>query len=132
MRRNSLLIGTIMYAVLLTALLVMPMGGTHIRRGYLREFDLRSPRRVIADVVINVALFVPLGLTLHRVCRRLRLCRDTTMMITVVVIVALYSLVIETVQYFLPTRYSSMIDVVADTVGGGLGAWLERRSADAR
>jgi VanZ family protein len=132
MRRNPLLIGTIIYAVLLTALLVMPMSGTHIRRGYLREFALRSPRHVIADVVTNVALFVPLGLTVHRMFRRLRLFQDMTMTIAVVVIVALYSLVIETVQYFLPTRYSSMVDVFADTVGASLGAWLERRSGDTR
>ena len=51
-------------------------------------------------------------------------------MITVVGAVALYSLAMETVQYFLPTRYSSVIDVVADTFGGSLGAWIERRSKD--
>lgn len=124
------LIGTVTYTVALTALLVMPMSGTHIRRGYLREFALRSPRIAIADVVANVAFFVPLGWGLHRVLRQARPFRGTTTMITVVGAVALYSLAMETVQYFLPTRYSSVIDVVADTFGGSLGAWIERRSKD--
>ena len=126
------LIGTIIYAVVLTALLVMPMSGTHIRRGYLREFGLRSPRHTMVDVVANVALFVPLGWGLHRVLRQLGLFRDTTTIITVAGAITLYSLTIETVQYFLPTRYSSIIDVIADTIGGSLGAWREGRGKGAR
>jgi VanZ family protein len=55
------------------------------------------------------------------VLRQLRLFRNTTTIITVAGAVALYSLVIETIQYFLPNRYSSIVDVVADTVGGSLG-----------
>jgi VanZ family protein len=42
--------------------------------------------------------------------------------------VALFSLLMETVQYFLPTRYSSAIDVAANAFGGGLGGWFERRA----
>jgi VanZ family protein len=118
--------------VVLTALLVMPMPGTHVRRGYLREFGLRSPRHAVADVVGNVAVFVPLGWGLHRVLRLLRLFRDTPTIITVAGTVALYSLTMETVQYFLPTRYSSIIDVVADTAGGSLGAWIEGVTAAVR
>jgi len=34
-------------------------------------------------------------------------------------------------EFFLPARYSSVIDVVADTVGGSLGAWIEQHSKDA-
>jgi hypothetical protein len=55
------LIGTIIYALLLTTLLVMPMTGPHVRRGYLREFSVRSLRLAIADVATNVAMFIPLG-----------------------------------------------------------------------
>ena len=130
-RLDRPLIGTLIYGVLLTALLVMPMGGTHIRRGYLREFALRSPRRAIADVLSNVALFVPLGWGLYRTLRRVHSFRSTTRIIAVAVAVGLYSLTMETVQYFLPTRYSSLIDVVADTIGGAVGAWMEQRGEDA-
>ena len=71
---------------------------------------------------------MPLGWGLYRVLRPVRLFTTTTRMITVTAAVALYSLTMETVQYFLPTRDSSLIDVIADTVGGTLGAWMERRS----
>jgi glycopeptide antibiotics resistance protein len=108
------------------------MGGTHVRLGYLHEFAPRSSRRVIADVVTNVALFVPLGWSAHRVLRGFRIFPGMMTIITVTGAVALYSLAMETVQYFLPSRYSSILDVAANTVGGSLGAWLERRSTGMR
>ena len=121
------LIGTIIYASVLTALLVVPMTGPHIRRGYLREFTVRSLRHTITDITANVAMFIPFGWGLHRVIRRRQLVTERTSLIVVTTAVVVFSLVIETVQYFLPTRYSSAIDVAADAIGGGLGAWSERR-----
>jgi VanZ family protein len=121
------LIATIVYASVLTAVLVVPMTAPHIRRGYLREFSSRSLRHAITDIAANVAMFMPLGWGLHRVIRRLRLFKEPANLIVVTAAVAFFSLVMETVQYFLPTRYSSAIDVAADAVGAGLGAWLERR-----
>ena len=126
-RLTPVLIATIVYASVLTTLLVVPMSGPHVRRGYLREFSVRSLRHTIADVAANVAMFMPLGWGLHRLIRRLRLFRDPTNLIVVTATVAFFSLVIETVQYVLPTRYSSAIDIAVDVVGAGLGAWLERR-----
>jgi hypothetical protein len=119
------LIGTIVYAAILTVLLIMPMSGTHVRRAYLRELELRSTWHSLVDIAVNIAAFAPLGWGLHRVSRRLGLFTDKTTLIAVAVAVALFSLVMETVQYFLPTRYSSILDVAADTVGGILGSWLE-------
>jgi VanZ family protein len=40
-----------------------------------------------------------------------------------------FSLLMETVQFWLPTRYSSIIDVLANTLGAALGAGGERRYA---
>jgi VanZ family protein len=37
---------------------------------------------------------------------------------------AVFSLAIETVRFFMPSRYSSLIDVVTDTAGALLGALI--------
>jgi glycopeptide antibiotics resistance protein len=127
------LLGTIVYASILTVLLIMPTSGTHVRGRYLREYDLRLTWHSLVDIAVNIAAFAPLGWGLHRVSRRLGLLTAKTTLIAVAVAVALFSLVIETVQYSLPTRYSSILDVAADTVGGILGSWLELHTGrDAR
>jgi VanZ family protein len=123
------LIGTIIYASVLTVLLVVPMTDAHIRRAYLRESSVRPLRHAMIDIAANVVMFIPLGWGLHRVIRRLQCFRERTNLIVVTAAVACFSLVMETVQYFLPSRYSSAIDVAADALGAGLGAWLERRAS---
>jgi glycopeptide antibiotics resistance protein len=121
--------GTILYAAILTVLLVIPMTGTHVRRGYLRELNLRSTWHTLADITFNIAAFAPLGWGLHRVSRRLGLLTEKTNLVAVALAVAVFSLVMETVQYFLPTRYSSILDVATDTVGGIVGGWLEQHAS---
>jgi VanZ family protein len=110
------------YASLLTALLPAPIGAKHIRRGYLREFGQLSPRRTIADIAANVATFVPFGWGFHRAIRRFRFFEKNKSIIVVTLMTALFSLIIETVQYFMPTRYSSGIDVAPRHFDVFLGA----------
>lgn len=110
----------------------MPAAGTHVRRGYLRETNLRFAWRTVVDIVGNFAVFVPLGWALHRVTRRWSLFPRTVNLVAVSIAVAAFSLTIETVQYFLPSRYSSFVDVVTNSLGGILGAWLDGRAKDAR
>jgi glycopeptide antibiotics resistance protein len=43
-----------------------------------------------------------------------------------VALCAVFSLSVETAQYFIVTRYSSFLDVLANTLGGALGALLSR------
>lgn len=65
-----------------------------------------------ADILLNVALFVPLGFLLERslgVTRTALLC-------------LLASLAIETIQLFLPGRWSTLSDLLANGLGGLLGA----------
>jgi VanZ family protein len=124
------LIGTIVYASILTILLVMPAAGTHVRRGYLRETNLRFAWRTVVDIVGNFAVFVPLGWGLHRVTRRWRVFPRAVDFVAVSIAVAVFSLTMETVQYFLPSRYSSFIDVITNSLGGAVGAWLEGRAKD--
>jgi glycopeptide antibiotics resistance protein len=85
----------------------------------LREFPQSLTRRFIADIGMNILLFVPLGWGLYRTARRVGV---RSPMLVAGVAGALFSLTMETVQYVLPYRYSSVVDVAADTLGVLLGA----------
>jgi VanZ family protein len=50
----------------------------------------------------------------------------------VAVAAALFSAVMETLQFWLPGRYSSVVDVAANTLGAALGAWAEARHGSRR
>jgi glycopeptide antibiotics resistance protein len=119
------LLGTLLYALILVTILVLPLSRPHVRRGYLREFPQAITRRFIADIGANILLFVPLGWGLHRAARRAGV---RSPMVAVGVAGALFSLTMETVQYVLPYRYSSVVDVAANTVGVLLGASGEELS----
>jgi len=79
--------------------------------------------RVISDVVQNILGFVPLGILLH-----FRMRPDAKDMgrkwAWATGIAAIVSLLIETIQLFLPARVSSLADVLSNTFGGGLGFWI--------
>ena len=74
-------------------------------------------------VLANVALFVPLGLAEGRLVDHVFERRAWTLLL-VVADVALLSFIGETAQLWLPARSSSVVDLVANTLGGALGAWL--------
>jgi hypothetical protein len=77
-----------------------------------------------SDVCLNVAGFVPLGFFFTAY---FSLVRPITRPRLVVVVLGLaISLVIETLQHFLPTRDSSMTDVITNTVGTLVGAAFYR------
>ena len=113
------------YALLLVPALVAPVGRVHAR-AYLMEFAYGGGRRFTADVLLNVAIFVPLGWLLRR---GLRQCGLPGMIgaVTVVLACAVFSFSIETLQYFLATRYSSILDVAMNTIGALVGAVAEPR-----
>lgn len=69
---------------------------------------------VVLEVLANVALFVPVGVLLAFAAPRLRLWQ-------VVVIGALMSGLIETVQAFMPSRFPTLSDVLANTSGAAIG-----------
>lgn len=87
------------------------------------------PSAVVLEVLANVALFVPVGLLLAFALPRLRLWQ-------IVVIGALMSAVIESVQGFMPSRFPTLSDVIANTtgtlLGGVLAVLLVRLGAGAR
>jgi glycopeptide antibiotics resistance protein len=120
------MIGTIAYMLVVAVALVVPASAPHVQRGYLQ--DIPFGRRLIADVAVNTAIFVPIGWGLHRMARR----RGHALPVRILVAVGLaaaFSLTMETIQAWLPNRYSSAIDVLANALGAALGAWLESRRA---
>ena len=126
-RLTSPLLGTLAYLLLLTVILVAPTGAPHAHRGYLTEYQLPLGRRLIADVAVNIAIFVPLGWGLRGTGRSLGL-PPRILLLGAPLVAALFSLLMETIQFWLPARYSSIVDVAANTVGAVLGARGESRS----
>lgn len=118
-----------LYVLLLLPALVAPVGRVHAR-AYLMEFAYRGGGHFAADTLLNVALFVPLGWLVHRAARRYGIAGRTSLFL-VVAACAAFSLSIETLQYFLATRYSSVVDVATNAAGAWAGAWGEARFAPA-
>jgi hypothetical protein len=78
-----------------------------------------------SDIVANILGFVPFGFTL---CGYLMSSgRVRPAVIVTSVICGALSLLIETVQVYLPTRDSSMTDVITNFVGGTIGALIYHR-----
>jgi len=121
--RSLVALGLYLLVLLPALLLPLPTTNPH-RRAYLMEFRASRPWLSL-DVALNVAVFVPLGWLLARVGHRRGLSRLGAVLLTAGGCGAL-SLSAETVQFFLSSRYSSVIDVVANTTGALLGAVVGR------
>ncbi len=79
------------------------------------------------DIVANIIGFVPLGFTL---CGYLLSSGwgKATGIVTTVLLCSIFSLLIEILQWFLPTRDSDMTDIITNTVGAAGGAVFYRLS----
>jgi len=131
-RITPALCGTLAYAIVVIVVLVLPASKPHPRGAFLAEYYLTLSRRAIFDIVSNVLLFVPLGWGLHRIGRLLRV-NPSALGIAVGAVTGLFSLTMESVQYFVLTyRYSSIVDVAANTAGALIGALAERVVANGR
>lgn len=79
-----------------------------------------------SDVVVNVVGFIPFGFLFAAYFGFARHYERPRLWATLAGIAV--SLTIEITQYWLPTRDSSMTDVLTNTVGSAIGALLYRRS----
>ena len=126
------LCGTLAYAIVIVIVLVLPASKPHPRGAFLAEYFLMLSRRAIFDIASNMLLFAPLGWGLHRVGRLLRV-NAAALGVAVGAIAGLFSLSMESVQYFVLTyRYSSIVDVAANTAGALMGALAERGASNKR
>lgn len=78
----------------------------------------------INDILINFAGFMPLGFLLIAALSRLEGLRVRQALLIALLGSFLFSLGIEIVQVWIPSRYSSMLDLILNTLGGGFGALL--------
>jgi VanZ like protein len=123
---SGYLIAASLYLGVLLPWLVMDVGVRQHPRAYLLEFQFASPARLAGDAIANVVAFVPLGWLLSRGIRDIA-SSATARGLIVAGFGAGVSLAVETLQLFLPSRYSSMIDVVTNTTGMVLGAIIAGR-----
>ena len=82
------------------------------------------------DVAINVVGFIPFGfcfLSFLLSTRRSRRAALTTMIVG-----ALVSLAFEVLQWYIPSRHSSVTDLITNVTGTGLGVMLHRLTMPAR
>jgi VanZ family protein len=81
-----------------------------------------------ADIVVNIIGFMPLGFAL---CGYLLSSRwgEGKSVVATILLCGLFSLAIEMLQWFLPTRDSDMTDVITNTIGAATGALLFRLGA---
>lgn len=85
-----------------------------------------EPTYTVLEILANVALFVPFGILAMTAFRWMRVWSATAAGLST-------SLLIEGVQLFLPTRYSTVSDLIANTAGALIGAamvagWRRRRT----
>jgi hypothetical protein len=74
----------------------------------------------LTDALRNTAMYLPLGCLLGLVACR----HDRRRFGALVLAVAGVSLVFETAQLFIPSRFPSIDDLIFNTLGGALGVWL--------
>jgi len=74
------------------------------------------------DKLLNTCMFIPVGVLLSLVIQSGP--KPGLLLLKTIVAAAFLSLTIEATQYFIPDRQSSASDLLTNTVGGFLGAWL--------
>jgi VanZ family protein len=78
------------------------------------------------DILANIVGFLPFGFALCGYLSSFHRARTRMTVVVTTVICGCLSLLIETLQTFLPTRDSSMTDVITNLLGGAIGALLYR------
>ncbi len=94
---------------------------------------ISSILKEVSDKVLHLCEYSILGALMYRACRHTSggwIGRHA--LLAAVAGSALYGVSDETHQLFVPFREADVLDIVADTVGGSVGAWtwrlLERRA----
>ena len=84
----------------------------------VKQFERTSH---LQDYSNNILLFMPWGYSLAWILPHKKL-NQASILILAVISSLLLTLMVETTQYFLPTRVSNLADVTTNTIGGGVGA----------
>ncbi len=91
----------------------------YFQKNYLKGY------KWLPDVIINILIFIPLGILLHGM---LRDRWGLTLKISLAALLAgtIFSLGVESIQHLSLTRNSSLIDVATNTSGTALGIAMDR------
>jgi glycopeptide antibiotics resistance protein len=117
------------YTAMLALVLLVPADTEwHATRQnvYLAVFENLPWSQRLRDIFVNVAVFVPVGMLWDTVLGE-RGQSPRRRVSSVVIGGALFALVIESLQYVLAWRDSSLIDVLSDSAGAALGILLNAR-----
>jgi glycopeptide antibiotics resistance protein len=77
------------------------------------------------DKLFNIVMFLPFGVLLGMIFQSG--AKPERTLLKTAVLAAFFSLVIESLQYFLPERHPAASDLLMNTFGAFLGAWLVSR-----
>jgi len=88
------------------------------------SFSSESRWHMLSDVVLNLIGFVPLGFMLSGLLGRVANRGGRWGWGVAVGAAFLFSLFLEVTQAWIPSRDSSLLDLMMNTAGAGLGAWL--------
>ena len=83
--------------------------------------QLHLNRAAVADMVVNVVGFIPVGIAFYGFLQCLSGPLSRRSLLLAVVLCMLLSLGIETAQAWIPTRYSSLQDLILNTFGAWTG-----------
>jgi glycopeptide antibiotics resistance protein len=99
-----------------------------IIEGFFLDAYFTTSFQYLKDVIVNILVFIPFGFLLHRTMRRRH--RSSLKIVAFILIIGvLFTFAIESLQYFVVTRNSSLIDVICNTIGVALGIAVDRLSA---
>ena len=87
--------------------------------------DNLSSKYRFSDIIINILIFIPLGIFIHGI---LRTHYGLTLKISLATVLAgaLFSICVELIQYFSIARNSSLIDVATNITGTAIGIAMDR------
>lgn len=85
------------------------------------KFEAHAIHSLIKDVTINLIGFIPLGIILMATLSKLERVGNRTLWVTVVIFSFCFSLLFEIIQGWMPSRTSSALDLILNTVGSGTG-----------
>lgn len=106
--------------------LAIPVTFTIPYKPFLKSFwkEFYPTRGYLSDVLINIAGFVPLGFFFCMLFSSGQPSRKTV--VATIILGASFSLTIEVLQWYIPSRDSGTTDIFTNTLGTAIGAMLYR------
>jgi hypothetical protein len=79
------------------------------------------------DILLNVLGFIPFGFFLHGILKKKKPHYKSIVLVAIVITGTLFSLIIESLQYYINGRESDLYDVASNAMGVFIGVFLGKR-----